>query len=279
MKLGYTTWGMPDVPVETAIRHVAELGFAGIELTVREGYSTALSRLDRAERQRIKRLLADHRLALPALAAHTTFMATDGDEHAENMSQLKAALDLAVAWEQEGHLPVVNTTPGGQPEQWPGDLAGLVERVAEATAYAASAGVILALEPHVGQMVDTPAKMIELLELVGSPYLKVNFDISHFDVLGLTIAESVAALAGHAAHTHVKDQRGRYPNHEFLIPGEGNFDFVTYLQAMQAHGYQGFITAEVSVMVQRRENYDPLAAATLSYQTLSRAFTAAGLGG
>ena len=52
---------------------------------------------------------------------------------------------------------------------------------------------------------------------------------------------------------------------------------VAYLKAMQAHGYSGFITAEVSVMVQRRESYDPLAAATLSYQTLSRAFVEAGI--
>ena len=35
---------------------------------------------------------------------------------------------------------------------------------------------------------------------------------------------------------------------------------------MQAHGYDGFITAEVSFMVQAREDYDPLAAATLSYR-------------
>ena len=49
------------------------------------------------------------------------------------------------------------------------------------------------------------------------------------------------------------------------------------VRALQQHGYDGFITAEVSFMVQARENYDPLAAATLSYETLSRAFTNAGI--
>jgi len=126
-------------------------------------------------------------------------------------------------------------------------------------------------------VVDTPEKMLQLLELVDSPYLKVNYDISHFDIRGLTIEETVAALAPHTAHTHVKDQRGRVPNYEFLIPSEGNFDYLTYLKAMQAHGYDGFITVEVSVMVQRRPDYDPFAAATLSYETLSRAFIEAGI--
>jgi inosose dehydratase len=152
-----------------------------------------------------------------------------------------------------------------------------VERTSELVEYAQSRGVTIAMEPHVGAIIDTPDKMIELLKLVGSPNLKVNFDISHFDIVGMTIEETVAALAPHAVHAHIKDQRGRYPNFEFLIPGEGNFDYVTYLQAMQTHGYDGFITAEVSMMVQCRKNYNPLMAAVLSYEALSRAFIEAGV--
>ena len=84
-------------------------------------------------------------------------------------------------------------------------------------------------------------------------------------------------MIAYTVHAHVKDQRGRYPDHAFLIPGEGTFDYVNYLQTMEAYGYDGFINAEVSVMVQHRPNYDPLAAATLSYETLSRAFVEAGI--
>ena len=84
-------------------------------------------------------------------------------------------------------------------------------------------------------------------------------------------------MAPLAIHTHVKDQRGLYPNHEFLTPGEGPFDFVHYLNAMHAAGYQGFITAEVSVMVQRRPDYEPMAHARLAYDTLERAFSETGV--
>ncbi len=133
------------------------------------------------------------------------------------------------------------------------------------------------MEPHVGGLVDTPERMIAILQKIDSPNLRVNFDISHFDVLGMTIEESVRALIPYTVHTHVKDQRGRYPNHEFLTPGEGSFDYVTYLCTMQKYGYAGFINAEVSVMRQRQPGYDPLAAATLSYVTLSKAFDEAGI--
>lgn len=277
MKIGYSTWGMPTVPIDTAVSHIAKLGYDGLELTIIPRFTTELSTLDAAERKRIAALLKEHNLALPAIAAHSSLLETDPDRHAQNMWRLKGGVDLAVELAQGDELPAVNTTPGGKPEEWDTQKDFLAERVGELADYGASRGVTIAMEPHVGAIIDTPAKVLELLEIVNSPYLKVNFDISHFDIVGMTTEETVAALAPVSIHTHVKDQRGTAPNHEFLIPGEGPFDYVHYLKEMQAHGYDGFITAEVSFMVQGRENYDPLAAATLSYETLSRAFTEAGI--
>jgi sugar phosphate isomerase/epimerase len=89
--------------------------------------------------------------------------------------------------------------------------------------------------------------------------------------------EVVAQLAPHSAHTHVKDERGRAPDHEFLIPGEGEMDYPGYLRAMERAGYAGHIVVEISLMVQRRPGYDPLAAATRSYNVLRRAFAEAGV--
>ncbi len=277
MKIGYSTWGMPTVPIDTAVSHVAKLGYDGLELTIIPRFTTELSTLDAAERKRIASLLEEHNLALPAIAAHSSLLETDADRHAQNMWRLKGGVDLAVELAQGDELPAVNTTPGGKPEEWDTQKDFLTERVGELVDYGASRGVTIAMEPHVGAIIDTPAKVLELLKIVNSPYLKVNFDISHFDIIGIPTEETVAALAPVSIHTHVKDQRGTAPNHEFLIPGEGPFDYVHYLKEMRAHGYDGFITAEVSFMVQGREDYDPLAAATLSYETLSRAFTEAGI--
>ena len=277
MKLGYSTWGMPTVPIDTAIHHIAQLGYDGIELTIIPRFTTELSTLDAAERKRIADMLKQHNLALPAIAAHSSLLETDAAAHERNMWRLKGGVDLAVELAQGDELPAVNTTPGGKPEQWETLKNFLAERVGELVDYAAERGVTIAMEPHIGAIIDTPAKVLELLESVNSPYLKVNFDISHFDIVGMSTEETVSALAAVSAHTHVKDQRGIAPDFKFLIPGEGTFDYVGYLKAMQAHGYDGFITAEVSFMVQARENYDPLAAATLSYETLSRAFTEAGI--
>jgi inosose dehydratase len=277
MKIGYSTWGMPTIPVDTFVPFLARLGYEGIELTVIPGYTIELSLLDAAERQRIARMLKDYHLELPAIASHTSMVERDPDTAARHWARLTAAVDLAVDWALDGTPPAVDTTVGGTPEQWDELKPLLIERMGALVRYGEQRGVVIAAEPHVGSMLDTPARVLDLLDAIQSPYLKLNFDISHFNVMSIPILESVAALARHTIHTHVKDERGVIPNYEFLIPGEGEFDYVAYLEAMRAQGYDGYITAEISIMVQRRPGYDPLAAAEQTYRTLSRAFEQAGI--
>lgn len=277
MKLGYTTWGMPSMPIDEAVEHIARLGYDGIEVCVLPGWTTAIQTLDAAERKRILKLINDAGLTLSAIAGHAGLLETDADAHAANVARLKAAIDLALDWQQGDAPPFVNTLSGGRSEDWDAQHRFFVERLAPVVEYAAEKGVVLAMEPHVHGLVDTPERTLVILDLIDSPHLKVNFDISHFDILGMTTEESVAALISHSVHTHVKDQRGRVPDYEFLTPGEGDFDYVEYLLTMQAHGYDGFINAEVSKMRQNKPDYDPVAAVELSYRTLAAAFEKAGI--
>ena len=277
MKLAYSTWGMPTVPADVSIPYLAQLGFDGIELTVIPGYTTDLSILTSRQRQQIQQLLHQHQLTLCAVSAHTSLMDSEPKLHLANMERLKVAVDLAVELQTGSSRPVVNTTPGGRPDQWSVGKQQLIDRLGELIDYATEFQVIIALEPHIGVMIETPEQICELIETVNSPYLRANFDISHFEILGLPMSETIPLMVPKTAHTHVKDQRGLHPNFEFLIPGEGNFDYVAYLQTMSEYGYQGFITVEVSMMVQRRTDYDPLLAATQSYYTLSQAFATANI--
>lgn len=277
MKIGYCTWGMPTVPVDTIIPFLSRLGYDGVELTVIPGYTTELRRLDAAERRRIARMLKDHRLEQPAIAAQTSMVERDPDTAAIHWRRLTDAVDLAVDWAQDAGPPAVDTSVGGKSEEWEQLKPLLVERMGALVRYGERRGVVIAVEPVVGTVLDTPARTLELLDAVGSPFLKLNFDISHFNVQGIPYEESVPLLAPHTVHTHVKSERGIAPNHEVLIPGEAEFDWAGYLHLMRQHGYDGFITAEVSVMVQRRPGYDPLAAAELTYRTMDQAFADAGI--
>ena len=272
MKIGYSTWGMPTLPIDTALEHLAALGFDGVELTVIPGFSTELDTLDSAERKRIRQLLDRHGLDLPAVAPHQPMLSTEDDVHAENWRRLTASAGLCVDLAGTDGVPVLNTTLGSNPNEWNSQQNLILERVGALVDYCTSREVVLAIEPHVGDGLNSPERSLWLLEEINSAYLKLNFDISHFEVQGMSTAQVVQLLAPHSAHTHVKDQRGLVPDYEFLIPGEGPFDFVEYLELMQKAGYDGYITAEVSMQVQGRPDYDPLGAAELTYATLGSAF-------
>jgi len=277
MRLGYSTWGMPALPIDVTLDHVARLGFEGVELTIVPGYTTELSCLDAAERRRVRALLDRHGLALPSLAVHRDLLVDDPEQWAAHLAYLRASIDLAVDMADQEGPPVINNLVGGKSGEFERRREQLIERLEGVVRYAASRGVTVAIEPHVFTVLESPVTTKDIVDAISSPFLRVQFDISHFDVLGYSIEETVPVLAPLAVHTHVKDQRGRAPNHEFLIPGKGPFDYVRYLRAMRDAGYDGFITGEVSVMVQRRPGYDPLAATTLTFETLSRAFDEAGI--
>jgi len=275
MLLSHSTWGMPRVPIEIAVAHCAALGFDGLELTVIPGWVTDATGLDSTARRHIRKLYDDHRLELCGISGNTPLLVSDVAELAENMGRLRGFLDLAADLQHPGERLTMSTTSGGSPEDWDQVKETLVERFAALADHALRAGVMVGMEPHVGAALHRPDQALWLLEQVSSPALTIHFDISHFNVQGMEMEVVIDQLAPHSAHTHVKDERGIAPDHEFLIPGEGEMDYVRYLQAMNRVGYAGHIVVEISLMVQRRPDYDALAAATQSYRVLSRAFNAA----
>ena len=117
MKLGFSTWAMPKVPIDTALEHIAATGYTGVEITVHRGWSTELSRLDAAERRRIRARVTELGLDLPAITCPGTLVGEPAAVQA-SLANVQSAMDLAVEWAGPGGPPVVVTIPGGRPEDW-----------------------------------------------------------------------------------------------------------------------------------------------------------------
>ena len=136
--------------------------------------------------------------------------------------------------------------------------------------------VIIGVPPRGAAPGDLPARVQAVLDAVGSPAVRLNFDNSHFEVMGCHAADYVPQLARYAVHTHLKDQRGIAPAYEFLVPGEGDFDYAAYLPMLAAAGYDGSLTVEISKMVQNRPGYDPHEVAARSFAVLDGAVRTSG---
>ena len=261
---------MRELPVAQQIEIVRRAGYLGICLVADPRFAP----WDVVE---VRRLLAESGLALTAVAGHANPLATDPDELTQNLARIRAGLDLAAELAGPNGPPPLVSMGYGSPETYESDKTLLAERFGQLARHAASTGGILALEPHVGQAMDQPEKVVWLMEAVGSPHFRLNFDNSHFEVMGRDMDEYVPMLTPFAVHTDLKDQRGRSPDHEFLVPGEGDFDYARYLRKLRAAGYAGDVTVEISVMVQRRADYDPAEVAARSYRTLVEAARVSGV--
>lgn len=275
--LSHSTWGMPTVPIDVAVAHCAGLGFDGLEMTVVPRWPTDAATLDAAERKRIRKLYDDHNLILCGLSGATPLLTADPATAVEHLDRVKGYLDLAAELQQPGESLSVSTVSGGTEEGWDATKGLLVERYGALAAHAERVGALIGMEPHIGAALHLPEQALWLIEQIGSPALRVHLDISHFNIRGLDMEATIAQLAPYSAHTHVKDERGLAPDHEFLIPGEGGMDYVRYLRALARAGYSGHVATEISMMVQARPDYDPLAAAAQSYRVLSCAFIEAGI--
>ena len=275
MKIAYGTYGMPDEEMADALPRLAEMGYDGIELCIGERYPTAPGRMTLEARHGLRDLAADLGLELNALMMLDGVMA-DEAQHQQNVHALGEACtlahDLAMA-----EPAVISVTVGGKPEPWEGQREALIDRLAEWAAIAAREGCVVAVEPHVGAVIDRPERAAWAVNQVASPALRLNLDISHFDVQGYAVPYTIALLAPLAVHAHVKDARMVEGKVQFLLPGEGGFDYVAYLVAMRQAGYGGFITVEISGQISGRPGYAPYAAAHASRLILARAFEAAGL--
>ena len=265
------------MPVEQQIALVRDAGYVGIELVSGPASSLDALQVDAAQRRRIRALLDSAGLALPSIAGHGNLLEPDPDKRAEQLSRVHAAIDLAADLAGPGGPPCVVTMAYGRPALYEAVREAVAECFTELARYGAGRGVVVALEPHVGQAFDLPEKVAWLIERVGSPYFRLNFDNSHFEVMGRDLGDYVPLLAPLSVHTHVKDQRGVAPGYEFLVPGEGDFDYGRYLAAMDAAGYAGFITVEISKQIQRRPDYDPAAVAARSFETLAAAAKRSGV--
>ena len=103
---------------------------------------------------------------------------------------------------------------------------------------ARKAGLVFGVEPHLGSIVDTPAKALILVrELEG---LTVTLDYTHFTKIGIPDAET-EVLMPYASHFHA---RGAREGALQTVISENTIDYTRVVQSMQKSGYAGFIGIE-----------------------------------
>ena len=124
-------------------------------------------------------------------------------------------------------------------------LCGMYDTLLACAAMAEDSGIQMNLEPlnvttdHVGNFLQTTRMAAEMTRLIGSPMLKVLYDVYHMQLNEGSLCDNIRAYADRFGHIHVADAPGR---HE---PGTGEINFHGVLSCLEACGYTGLIGFEL----------------------------------
>ncbi len=270
MKIAYSTYGLQPVDPLEAITRVKEIGYEGLELNIGNDWPTAPEKLDTSARKRVTEAYQEVGFPSPVLMSSLGLCA-DGEDIDEKSNALAVACTLATDLNFDGSLPVVTTTLGGQSASWEEGRETVAKQLVRYASVAADRGATIAVEPHVGHEFDSPEKAVWMVEAVDRESVRLNFDHSHFHVLGMELRRSVELCAPYSVHTHIKDGAMVDGKVLFELPGEGSLDLVAYLRAVKDAGLDVPITVEVSAQIWKRDDYDAWDVAERCWRYLSEA--------
>ena len=262
------TWG-------DALELIGRTGYDGVELALMPGWPTEPKLLSRSDRFYIRSRLAEMELELPAVLENLRVAHPTQTLH-RNLERLRSAIELGADL-APGKPPIVETTLGRSPDEWDSIKGQFVDEIGEWTRVASASETVICFKPHVGNAVNDVERSLWLVEQVGSPHLRCTYDYSHLWLAGYDLIESMDALLPICPYIHVKDAERSSAGHRFLLPGDGETDYVAMFGNFRQAGYSGFVNVEVSAQIHRSDDFHPIEAAMTCYDRMEAAFEAAGL--
>jgi sugar phosphate isomerase/epimerase len=246
---------------DEALAGIAEAGYRHVELSAVPGWTEHVDvHADPAEtRARLDR----YGLTAASISGHSDLTTSAGLEHG-----------LAVVrWAERFGVKIVNTAIGGHAHVDESEDA-FMANIGTLADAAQAAGLVVALEIH-GDLMATGALSAALLDRIGHPAVKVNYDTANVEHYGGVRAEDdLPSIAGRVANMHLKDMRGGKGDWDFPAIGEGHVDFARVLEIMRDAGYDGPYAVEIEF---QGEPWPPLGEVTAAMAASREALARIGL--
>ncbi len=255
MKLAFSTNAYLNFSFPEAVRRLAAIGYAGVEIMADVPHAWPAYLLPE-QKQAIRDALAQNRLQIANINAfmmhavndhrqkywHPSWIEPDANYRQVRIDHTKRALTMA----KELGAPCITTEPGGPLEgrTWNECLKLFVEMLKPVVEHAEIEGVLLLVEPEPDLLIETADQYLEFAQHFTSPYLGLNFDIGHSYCVSDDPAATVRRLGPLIRHVHLEDIAATRVHHH-LIPGEGVIDFASTLTALKDVGYAGWVTIEL----------------------------------
>lgn len=223
---------------EANVAKIANLGYDGVELAIRDPKLVDVDELDR--------VISASGLEIPAIGTGQawgeeglSFTSDDPAVRKAAIERIKSHIPLAKKFDAVIILGLIRgITPKGQTHKQ--SMQYLVEALQECAAEAAPHNVKYALEPlnrYETDLIHTVADGLALIERVGADNFGLLLDTFHMNIEEPFEEESIRTCAERIFHFHVADSNRWYP-------GAGHLDFKSILSTLFSTGYQGYVSGE-----------------------------------
>ena len=206
------------------------MGYEGVDLAPRDAWG----------------LIRDAGMTIASIGGHKSL--ADGLNRSENHDrierEIKESLEAAVEWHIPSVLCFSGNRHGDSDERGIEVTADGLSRVAKA---AEDAGVTLVMEllnskvNHKGYQCDRTAWGVEVCSRVGSPRVKLLYDIYHMQIQEGDIIRTIRENHEHIGHYHTAGNPGRHD-----LDTEQEIYYPAVCRAIAETGFDGFIGQEFS---------------------------------
>ncbi len=264
-----------DTPLESVLRDIQEVGFAGVELG---------GKFPR-DADTLRKVLGNYGLALVGGWYSSNLLVRDAESEIEALrshldllqslgSKVFVIAETSNAIHGERSMPL-NRSPALSEEEW--KMFG--ERTTAIADFIEDQGLRLAYHHHLGTVVESEEELDRFLAST-SDSVGLTLDTGHAALGGIDAVSILKRVPERVAHVHCKDIRRTVFESAlnegssfldgvlrgmFTVPGDGDLDFQPLFEALSEMNYSGWVIVEAE---QDPAIADPRAFAKIGLETL-----------
>jgi len=218
------------------LNKAVEFGYEGVELFVGEPH--------RLDAKRVKKLVRAQGLEVPAVGTGLvytrhglSFTSSDRRIREKAVERVKDYIKLG---NQLGSNVIIGSVKG-RCEKCEGGWANLRDCLMRSARVASNYGVHLLMEPlnrYESNIINTLEDAVELIESIGSEFIKILGDTFHMNIEERSLCESLREAKKYLYHVHIADSNRQ-------APGQGHLDFRKIMDTLEEIGFKGFGTVEI----------------------------------
>jgi len=224
---------------EESIKKVADLGFDGVELAVRNPKDLKVDN--------IINIIKENNLEVPAIGTGQAYgeeglSFSDPDETIRRMAveRINNQIIFASNFDAQVIIGLIRGKVGErisqtEAEEW------TINCLRRCTKFAKEYNVRLTLEPvnrYESNFINTLNEGVEFIKRVGASNLGLLADTFHMNIEEVSIYGSICQAKDYITHVHFADSNR-------WAPGCGHLDFAKIVQTLKKINYQGYVSAEI----------------------------------